>query len=278
MTNESAARVFWIGTLDSMSFDLANFEAEVALRLIPTERLPAIAQDALEDGFDGPNVLRMAILEPVAGWGIDQALQPMLTELGCQAISPKEAALRLAQIRARRILETGEDPLPSIPCFYRLMLAADYPEELIELGYFDDDDIFFSDVPEEKRMRAREALEVLLFPELRQKRLIERKVAWEREQARVKSEWPYVLNSPTGRALLKERYKEKLIEMRPLLWIELVAWIIFGWGISSWRTTVIGYILSVPVLFALPVWGEYRRMKCERRDTLLRRGVPDDQI
>jgi hypothetical protein len=32
------------------------------------------------------------------------------------------------------------------------------------------------------------------------------------------------------------------------------------------------------MLFALPVWGEYRRMKWERRDLLLRRGVPDDQI
>ena len=260
-----------------MPFDPASFEAEVALKLIPTERLPMVAQDALESGFDGPHVLRMAILEPFAGWGIDQALPPMLAELGCQTIPPKEAALRLAQIRARRILETGEDPLPSIPYFYRLMLAADYPEELTELGYFDDDDIFFSDDPEEKRKRAREALEELLSPELRQKRLIERKVAWEREEVRVKSEWPYVLNSPTGRALLKERYREKLMEMRPLLWIELVAWIIFGWGISSWRTTVIGYIVSLPVLF-VPIWGEYGRMKRERRDLLLRRGVPDDQI
>jgi len=78
--------------------------------------------------------------------------------------------------------------------------------------------------------------------------------------------------------LTKGRYKEKLMEMRPLLWIELVAWIIFGWGISSWRTTVIGYIVSVSALFALPLWGEYRRMKRERRDTLLRRGVPDDQV
>ena len=220
----------------------------------------------------------MAILEPSAGWGIDQALPPMLAELGCQAIPPKEAALRLAQICARRILETGEDPLPSVPYFYRLMLAADYPEELIELGYFDDDDIFFSDVPEEKRTRARETLEELLCPELRQKRLVERKAAWEQEKVRVKSEWPYVLDSPTGRALLKERYKEKLMEMRPFLWIVLVAWIVFGWGISSWQTAVIGYIVSVPVLFALPIWGEYRRMKWERRDLLLRRGVPDDQI
>jgi hypothetical protein len=78
--------------------------------------------------------------------------------------------------------------------------------------------------------------------------------------------------------LLKERYIEKIIEMRPFLWIELVAWAVFGWGISSWRTSVIGYVVSVPVSFALPIWGEYRHMKRERRDTLLRRRVPDDQI
>jgi hypothetical protein len=220
----------------------------------------------------------MAVLDPVAGWEIDQALPPMLEDLGCRPISAKDAALRLAHIRAKRILETREDPLLSISYFHQLMLAADYPEDLIELGYFDDDDIFFSDDPDGKRVRAFEALEELLSPTLRQERLVERRVAWEREQARVKSEWPYVLNSPTGRALLKERYVEKIIEMRPFLWIELVAWVIFGWGISSWRTSVIGYVVSVPVLFALPIWGEYRRMKRERRDTLLRRRVPDDQI
>jgi hypothetical protein len=58
-----------------MPFDLATFEAEVALKLIPTERLPSVAQDALEAGFDGPHVVRMAVLEPVADWGIDQALR-----------------------------------------------------------------------------------------------------------------------------------------------------------------------------------------------------------
>ena len=75
-----------------MSFDLATFEAEVALRLIPTEQLPAVAQNALEEGFDGPHVLRMAIMEPHAGWAIDQALPPMLAELGCETLLPQEAA------------------------------------------------------------------------------------------------------------------------------------------------------------------------------------------
>ncbi len=202
----------------------------------------------------------------------------MLDELGRHSISPYKAAISLAHQRARRILETGEDPLPSIPYFYRLMLAADHPSELIELGYFDDDDIFFSDDPEGKRTRARAALEELLSPELRQTRLAERKIQWDQEQMRIKSEWPYVLNSPIGRALLKERYVEKITDMRPFLWIELLAWSVVGWAFSSWRTTVIGYISTMPVLFALPIWGEYVRMKRERRDTLLRRGVPDDQI
>ena len=275
LTHSTACK---LDTLSGMPFDPASFEAEVALKLIPTERLPYVAQDALEMGFEGPRVLRMAVLEPTAGWAIDQALMPMLDELGCHLIAPEEAALRLARQRARRILDTGEDPLPSVPYFYRLMVAADYPEELIELGYFDDDEIFYFDDPEEKRTRAREALEELLSPELHQRRRIERKAAWELEQKRIKSEWPYVLNSPSGRALLKERYIEKITEMRPFLWIELVSWILVGWAFSSWRTTVIGYVVSMPVLFALPVWGEYLRMRRERRDTLLRRGVPDDQI
>jgi hypothetical protein len=261
-----------------MPFDLTMFEAEVALKLIPTERLPSLAQDALEAGFDGPHVLRMAVLEPVAGWAIDQALQPMMDELGCRLISIQEAALRLARKRAQLILDTGEDPLPSVPYFHRLMVAADYPEELIELGYFDDDDIFYSDDPAGKQTRAREALEELLSPELRQQRITERKAAWDEEQTRIKSEWPYVLNSPSGRALFKERYIENITEMRPFLWIELVAWTLVGWAFSSWRTTVFGYLASIPILLALPVWGEYLRMKWERRDTLPRRRVPEDQI
>ena len=124
-----------------MPVDPATFEAEVALTLIPTEQLPSVAQDALEAGFDGPHVLRMAILEPVAGWAIDQALPLMLEELGLHPMAPEEAALRLARQRVQRILNTGEDPWPSLSYFHRLMETAGYPEELIELGYFDDEDI-----------------------------------------------------------------------------------------------------------------------------------------
>lgn len=78
----------------------------------------------------------------------------MMEELGCQAISPGDAALRLACQRARHISETGEDSLPSMPSmphFHHLTLAGDRLEEVYELAYFDDDDIFYSDDPGERR-------------------------------------------------------------------------------------------------------------------------------
>ena len=108
----------------------------------------------------------MAILEPTAVWAIDQALPPMLTELGCHSITPREAALRLARQRAKRILETGEDPLPSLSYFYRLMQSADYLEELMELGYLEDNYDFLTDENiDERRALAHEAVENLLSPE-----------------------------------------------------------------------------------------------------------------
>ena len=156
-----------LDTLNAMPFDPPTFEAELTLKLIPTERLPALAQDALEAGFAGPHIVRMAIMEPTDGWAIDQTLPPMLEELGCHSITPKEAALRLAHQRAKRIPETGEDPIPSLPYFYRLMQSADYLEELMELAYLEDDYRFFTEENDDKRRAlVHEAIENILSPEL----------------------------------------------------------------------------------------------------------------
>jgi|GEM_PF-5186000 len=261
-----------------MPFDPHIFEAEVALKLIPTEELPLRAQDAMESGYDGTKVLRMAILAPKNGWEIDQALPPMLRELGCQPISLQEAALRLAHFRAQRLLSSTEDPLLSLFYFRQLREAGDYPTELDELAYIDDDYVFFSADLEEKQQYVREALQELLSPELKEKRQAERKAEWEQEQAQAKREWPYVLNSQSGRDLLKNSYMEKLTEVRPLLWIELVAWSLLGWSFNSWRTAIIGFVVSAPILLALLFLGEYLKLKRERRNILLRRGMPEDQI
>ncbi len=107
---------------------------------------------------------------------------------------------------------------------------------------------------------------------------MERKAAWEQEQARIKSEWPYILNSPSGRALLRERVLERIHETRMLLWIEAAAWIVLGAMYSSWRTTVIGFVVSGAFVATFPALAVYLGMRRERRDTLLRRGVPDELI
>jgi hypothetical protein len=263
-----------------MPFDPATFEAEVALKLIPTEQLPAAAQDALEAGFDGPHVLRMAILDPSSQWEIDQVLPTMLAEVGCHSISLKEAALRLAHQRARSILATDEDPLPSLPYFHRLMFLGDYPEELIEIGYLQDnfDFIDFIENFDEQRASAIAALKDLLSPELREKRRVEKLAAWERQREEARKDWPYVFDSPKGRSLLKEKYKERLADIRPIFVIEAFAWLLVGWAFSAWRIATVGYIVTVPILIALALWSEYRRLKRKRHDILLRSGVPDDQI
>jgi len=90
-------------------------------------------------------------------------------------------------------------------------------------------------------------------------------------------EWPYALNSRTGRALFKHRYKERLTELKPLLWIELIAWGMLGFAFSSWRAVVIGYLAAVPVLCALALYGVYRRMKSEQYDILLHLEASEDQ-
>ncbi len=262
-----------------MSFDPATFEAEVALKLIPTERFPAAAQDALEAGFEGPCVVRIAILDPRYGWAIEQALPAMLAEIGCSVIAPKEAAIRLACLRAQSILASGEDPLPTLPYFYRLMVVADYPEELVELGYLSDEWEYFTQDPcDEERAWAIDALEGLLSPESREERRAKKLAALVRRQEEIKRDWPYVLNSPMGRAMLKDRCEAHLVDMRPAFVIELIPCVLLGWAFSSWRLAVFGYLALVPLLLVLTLLGQYLQLKRERRNLLLRYGVPDDQI
>jgi hypothetical protein len=149
--------------LNIMPFNPGQFEAEVALKMIPTEQIPAVAQDAMEAGHDGPAVVRMAIIEPHYGWQIYQALPAMLAELGLSAIGARTAALRLARARAERILSAPqEDPLESIGYFYRLMLAADYLRDLVELAYLDDEFYLYGEDLGTQRAMAREEIESFL--------------------------------------------------------------------------------------------------------------------
>jgi hypothetical protein len=165
-----------------MPFDSLTFEAEVALSVIHTDRIPAAALDALEAGFDGPGIVRMAILDPQSGWEIEQALPRMLAELGCKSISGQAGGTATCQAPCSADFIDRRRSFAFTSLFYELMLAAARPAELLEVGYQED----ALDVPgiseAERRSLAIEALQEFLSPELQEKRRGKRQVAWHREE------------------------------------------------------------------------------------------------
>jgi hypothetical protein len=267
-----------MGELSQRRFDPRTFEAEVAMKLISSEQLPSVAQDAMEAGYDGPAVVRMAILEAKAGWAIDQALPGMLAELGLSGIDVKDAALRLARERAQHIISGGENPLASLSYFYRLMLVADYPPELVELGHLEDNFEYGMDDPAGQRAMAVEALENLLDPELAEERRAEAEAKWRKQQQEAERDWPYVFDSPGRRTLLHERFRKEVTYIRPLFAVGAISWISLAWALGSWRIGVYGFLGSIPLMFLFVYWGQYRRLKRERREILLRRRYPEDRI
>ncbi len=260
-----------------MPFDPQTFEAETTLHLIPTEELPNRAMEAVEAGFDGPNVIRMAILNPNAPYEIEQALPAMLAELGCRKTSAEQAATLLAHQRAERILSQNEDPLLEWSYFLRVYHAADYPVDLSGLAYALDECDYLDISLEQQRALAIDALEEFLSPELRQQRMMQRQAAWEQGQEKIKNDWPYTFDSPTRKALLGERLAERARDARIFLIILPLSWALGAWvfGILYIFFLALATIVFVP---AFAYGAEYRRMKRERRDILLRANVPEDQI
>jgi len=139
-----------------MPFDPQEFAAKVSLGEIPSEERPSLAQDALEAGFDGPALVRMAVLTKPSGWEVDQFVPRVLEEL--KVLKPKtaEAAIFLVKKLAWRILETNEDPLPSLSYFHRLFWLADAPTEMAGLAYADE--MIYGGTDDDTRQALREEI------------------------------------------------------------------------------------------------------------------------
>jgi hypothetical protein len=254
-----------------MPFDPQQFAAEASLGIIPTESFPSAAQDALVAGFNSKWILRMAVLDRPSGWEVDQVLPKMLADLGIELPTPKDAALFLAKNRVHRIQQTGEDPLKSIDYFKQLLRKADYPDELTELGWLEENSIFADE--DGVREAAVEAMENLLTPELAASRFAARRAAWEEQRRMAQQNWPFVLNSPSGRKLFLQRWKERLLEMRPLTWIVLVASALLGYGLGSWKIPLIFLLAMIPWTVAGSAFGIYREMKRECQNIRWRQGL-----
>ena len=120
-------------------FDSKLVEAQLALRRIGPDEMPALAWDAMEAGLDGPSIRRLAALTNPSGWEVDQIVPSFMSEAGLNRITLQEASVRLAQQIARRILSEGLDPLDHTRDFERLWIDADHPSEIQDAGTLEDD-------------------------------------------------------------------------------------------------------------------------------------------
>jgi hypothetical protein len=122
-----------------MVFDPRVVEAQLALNLIYSLDMPKLAWDALEAGRDGPAIRRLAALEFPTAFQIRDVLPLAMDEMHLAKISPGEAAIRLAKIRAAEILQSNADPFKHLRDFEQLWIQTDYCRELQDYGNLDDD-------------------------------------------------------------------------------------------------------------------------------------------
>ena len=117
-----------------MPFDRNQIEARLALDLIASVDMPNIACDALEAGFDGPAIRRLAALERPTYFEVAEVLPRVIQELGLTQITTGQAALRLAKQIAGEILRSGDDPLRHVRTFESLWFRSHYAKEIQQLG------------------------------------------------------------------------------------------------------------------------------------------------
>jgi hypothetical protein len=125
--------------ISARPFDREDVEAKLALNLIASSDMPSIGCDALEAGFDGPAIRRLAILEHPTYFEAAEVLPRAMRELGLVQISVGEAAVRIAKRIAREILSSGDDPLHHLRDFESLWIASEYAPEITVLGTLYDD-------------------------------------------------------------------------------------------------------------------------------------------
>lgn len=99
-----------------MPFDRYFIEPHLALQRIDAKHLPNLAWDALEAGLDGPATRRLAALISSSSLEREKLLPRVMAERHLAALDPNEAALRLAKLRARKVLEGNKDPLKKNFC------------------------------------------------------------------------------------------------------------------------------------------------------------------
>ena len=122
-----------------MAFDPHFIEAQLVLNRISSTDLPQVACDALEAGFDGPAIRKLAALTAPTFFEVQEILPATMAEMNLVSIDKDEAAIRLAKHRAKQVIASGDDPLKHARDFELLWFESDYCPKLSGVGNLDDE-------------------------------------------------------------------------------------------------------------------------------------------
>lgn len=129
---------------------------------------PATARDALEAGFDGTALRRLAAFEQANHWDVANYIEPALREMGTQNMPLEEALLWTAKDICRGIVEGSRDPFDGASEISQdLLRTLVFPKDLMPI--FDEvemsDTGFFAGGKAEARARILSHARALLFME-----------------------------------------------------------------------------------------------------------------
>lgn len=126
-----------------MSFDPNLFVAKWYCERVWPEDMPGFSADALEAGFDGPALRRLAGLIRPTSPDVGNLFVRALDEIGTIEIRSKEQAIfKLARILAKAIVDGQVDPILGARGLARYALEAGYPEELAQFDQLADEPLW----------------------------------------------------------------------------------------------------------------------------------------
>lgn len=148
-----------------MRFDVLPFspqliQARWEFGKLPSEEVPRLAQDALEFGYDGKYIRRIAGLESPDSFDLQPLMPGFLAELGVTSkLSQRDAGLALARLVAQAIVDGRVKPYDGARFIWREIEVELWPNPPKELLCFTgnaseyEDCEFYSKHPEDVRKK-----------------------------------------------------------------------------------------------------------------------------
>lgn len=126
-----------------MAFDPDLFAAKWYCSMVNPEDMPSFAADALEAGFDGPALRRLAGLIKPTSRDIGTLLDEVLDEIGEIKVRSKEQGIfKLAKTVAQAIVDGQIDPFQGAERLSHYAMEARYPAELVEFYQLADEPLW----------------------------------------------------------------------------------------------------------------------------------------